>query len=121
VRRLLHSIHDEVFQGALTVKQLKKRCGIGDHNVSCRFKHEVGVSIKGYIESLRLDAAAYLLARGHFTASEAAQSVGYANLQTFYPAFRRRFGCTPGEYRARMARGATEDSEAAYIRADVRP
>ena len=99
VRALLNRIHEEVFDPALNVRTLRARCRVTDHNISCRFKHEVGTSIKEYIGDLRLDAACVLLRQGTFSASEVAQSVGYGNLQTFYRAFIRRFSCTPGELR----------------------
>lgn len=96
VRRILAVIHATPFDDDLNVQTLKDRCRIRDNNVSCRFKHEVGVSMREYLEALRLDAAQVLLESGAFNASEVGPAVGYANLQTFYRAFDRRFRCTPG-------------------------
>jgi two-component system response regulator YesN len=103
VRQLVNCIHEELFDPGLNVKTLKSRCRVRDHNVSCRFKHEVGRSIKEYLESLRLDAATLLLELGVFSAFEVAQAVGYCHPQTFYRAFIRRFRCTPGDFRRRFA------------------
>jgi transcriptional regulator GlxA family with amidase domain len=99
VRRLLDVMQAELFDDGLNVETLKDRCRIRDNNVSCRFKHEVGISIRGYIETLRLDAARHLLEGGAFNASEVGMAVGYSSLQTFYRAFERRFHCTPGHLR----------------------
>src|SRR2546421_11576231 len=96
VGRLVKGIHADLFDPNLSVKTLKVRCRMYDNNVSCRFKHEIGMSIKDYIESLRLEAASQLLSTGSFTTFEVAQSLGYRNPQTFYRAFGRRFQCTPG-------------------------
>jgi AraC-like DNA-binding protein len=96
VRKIVDVVHAGLFDDTLSVGWVKGRCRIRDNNVSCRFKHEMGVSIRDYIESLRLDAAGRLLKEGSFTASEVGVAVGYANPQTFYRAFERRYQCTPG-------------------------
>lgn len=105
VRYLLNHIHDELFDPALNVQVLKQRCHIRDNNISCRFKYEMGISIRRYIESLRLEAASVLLRQHSFTAAEVARSVGYPYIQTFYRAFKRQFRCTPGVIR-RQGRGS---------------
>ncbi|MGH7718255.1 MAG: helix-turn-helix domain-containing protein [Steroidobacteraceae bacterium] len=55
---------------------------------------------------MRLEAATVLL-QGPVTAAEVAQSVGYDYTQTFYAAFERRYGCTPGVFRRRCERAAS--------------
>jgi AraC-like DNA-binding protein len=99
VRKLLDALHVSVFDAAVNVQTLKDRCRIRDNNVSSLFKHEMGTSMKAYQEALRLEAACRLLEHGSFTAAEVARAVGYSNLQTFYRAFERRYGLTPGMLR----------------------
>lgn len=99
VRNLLICIHQHVFDGGVTVNAIKQLAALRDHNVSCLFKHEMGVSIKDYMDGLRLDAASELIATTSLSVATVAQSVGYQHLQTFYRAVRRRFGCTPVELR----------------------
>lgn len=108
VRWLLLAIRDELFSPGLTVRSLMARCHTRDHNVSSRFKIEIGVGIKQYIESLRMEAARQLLSHGRFSAFEVAHAVGYSHLQTFYGAFRRHFECTPGVCRAVPAAGGAQ-------------
>jgi AraC-like DNA-binding protein len=96
VRELLRCLHEHLFEPSLNVRELKTRCRMRDHNVSCRFGHEMGVSIKAYIEALRLEAADQILRAGIASVSDVAQSVGYCYLQTFYRAYARRFHRTPG-------------------------
>ncbi|HEY0154272.1 MAG TPA: helix-turn-helix transcriptional regulator [Longimicrobium sp.] len=102
VRALMAEINESLFDQRLTVNTLKARCRIRDNNIAYHFKDETGVSIKEYIERLRIAAAGELLRSGNFNAWEVAHAVGYSHLQTFYRAFRRRFGCTPGDFRVRV-------------------
>ena len=99
IRWILQAIREELFSPSLNVQSLLRRCHTRDHNVSCQFKLETGMSIKHYIESLRLEAARELLVHDRFSAAVVAHAVGYSHLQTFYGAFRRRFECTPGDCR----------------------
>jgi transcriptional regulator GlxA family with amidase domain len=111
VRAVLCAIHDDLFEPRLNVATIKARCRIRDHSFSCYFKFEVGASIKHYIESLRLEAARALLQDTRISVAEAALAVGYVHLQTFYDAFERRVGSTPGESRRDPSRdlaGLTE-------------
>lgn len=97
VHAFLKYIHDDPFDPKLSVKVLKARCRISDNNISCRFKHEVGMTIKRYIERLRFEAALWLLRQGTWSVAQVALSVGYRHLQTFYRAFQREFACPPGQ------------------------
>lgn len=105
VGQLLQRIHADLFDSNLSVKTLKGRCKIADNNVSCRFKYEVGVSIRDYVESMRIDAAQHLLQTGLYTVFEVAQALGYCNAQTFYRAFARRFNWTPGRMQSQHTAG----------------
>jgi AraC-like DNA-binding protein len=99
IKRLVTAIHEQLFDDQISVKVLKAHCDIQDNNISCRFKRELGMTIREYIESLRLEAACIVLERYSVTAADAAYLVGYDHIQTFYRAFKRQFRCTPGEYR----------------------
>ena len=68
------------------------------------FQEKLHVSPVEYIRSLRLQEACRLLA----TTAEPITQVGYAcglgSASYFGQVFRQRFGCTPAEYRRKMAR-----------------
>jgi transcriptional regulator GlxA family with amidase domain len=105
IRGLLSQIHEHASEPKFSVRTAKLLCGVRDNNISCRFKHEVGASIKEYIEMLRLEVAYELLLAGTFTTADIADAVGYIYLQTFYRAFGRRFNRAPGSVsRAEMRR-----------------
>lgn len=108
VPRLLESIHRDPFDSELNVKQLKARCRVRDNNVSSRFRRALGITVKDYIERLRMRAACHLLSFQSVTVFDIALSVGYYHPQTFYNVFRRHLGCTPTVYRERLATSTLE-------------
>lgn len=78
-----------------------------DVGVSVRRLSEIfsasGESLANYIRNLRLDNAAADLRDARFsrqTISEIAIRYGFENFQHFSTLFRRRFDCTPSEYRS---------------------
>jgi AraC-like DNA-binding protein len=106
VSRLLRTIHEELFDPLLSVQSLKSHCGTQDHNVSSRFRREVGTSIKTYIETLRMEAAAVWLIETDASIFDISHQLGYEHPQTFYRVFRRHFNRAPGDYRSLMRQEA---------------
>jgi AraC-like DNA-binding protein len=100
VRRMRDAIHLALLDTDLSVKHMKQVCQIFDNNISSRFRLELGITIKAYIEELRLEAARIIIENTSLPFADVALCVGYDHIQTFYRAFRRKFGCTPGHYRS---------------------
>ena len=99
VALVLKFVHRNLFNPNLTVNLIKLRCGIRNNNISTRFRLDTGLTIREYIEYLRLGAAQRLLDSSQTEIYLIAPAVGYHHLETFYRAFKRSFGCTPLEYR----------------------
>jgi len=102
-RKLLEAvryIQDHLFDPELNVNTLKLKCQLRNNNVSTLFRSIIGLGIREYIESLRLEAADQLLRNCGFEIYLIAMSVGYEHQETFFRAFQRRFGCTPSHRRS---------------------
>ncbi|MBX2801433.1 MAG: AraC family transcriptional regulator [Myxococcales bacterium] len=83
-----------------------EQAGWSESHVHRVFRAVVGQTPKQYTLRLRLDAAAIELAAGDAPILEVALETGFASHAVFTRAFRRQFGCTPTNYRAR-ARAAS--------------
>ncbi|HVG08069.1 MAG TPA: helix-turn-helix transcriptional regulator [Thermoanaerobaculia bacterium] len=103
IREVLAQIHLSLFDLELNVRSLKSCCRIRDNNVSSRFRYLMGMTIKQYVEGLRMEAAGRLLRSDDVGIFDASIAVGYNSLQTFYRAFGRHYGCTPAEYRRTLS------------------
>jgi len=68
------------------------------------FKAVVKESIRDFILTRRLDEAAKRIASTYERISSIAYWVGFHDVPNFNHAFRRRFGMSPGQYRANAAR-----------------
>lgn len=82
----------------LDVPVLARRAGLAERSFYRRFVTATGQTPAHFVESLRLDAARALLARG-LTVKAIAEQVGLFPAVRLSTAFERRFGMTPTLYR----------------------
>ena len=64
-----------------------------------QFSKRVGETPRRYVERLRLERAAYQLAVYDTPVVQIAMALGFNSHETFARAFRRKFGCSPTDYR----------------------
>lgn len=71
----------------------------------CRFfKKMIGMTISDYLLEYRLGKATELLTSTDSSITEIAHSVGFNSASNFSALFRKKTGCTPGQYRKAAAR-----------------
>lgn len=68
------------------------------------FKRASGKSFATHLSEARLERAKALLSQPGAKINDVSLEVGYQNLSYFIVLFKKKYGVTPGEYRARMGR-----------------
>src|SRR3954454_5208588 len=99
IAEILRFVHNHLFDSALNVAAARRSCGLRNNNVSTAFRIAVGLGLREYIETLRLQAAERLLCGADLEVYLVAMAVGYDHQETFCRAFQRQFGNTPSEHR----------------------
>jgi AraC-like DNA-binding protein len=112
LKLVLQVVHEHFYDPQLNVTEARKRVGSKDHNLTSRFRYTLGVSLRDYIEAVRLEAACHLLLSTGFPALHISSAVGFSSPQTFYSAFRRRFHLTPTLLRQRARDGKRQSLRA---------
>jgi AraC-like DNA-binding protein len=84
-----------------SVKQLAAKCGVTAPYFQSLFKHNLGVTPHKYLLTEKLKKARTLLAGTDEPIKNVAEDCGFVNIETFYRAFNRHSGITPGEFRRR--------------------
>ncbi len=92
-------IHDHLFEPSLNVNNVRAVCRLRNNNFSMRFRQILGVGIREYIETLRLEAAILLLQEECLELYLVGMAVGYCHPETFCRAVQRRFKRTASELR----------------------
>lgn len=98
----------ENYMQPLTVKELASISCVSPAYFSRLFKEETGQSCKAFLTSIRLSAALEYLSASDLRLYEISEKVGYKNLRNFEEAFRKQYGCFPGDYKKQMLAGKTE-------------
>lgn len=89
---LLHNV-----QEPLSLTELSRQAGLNEFKLKTGFKQLFGNTVFGYLSDHRLTNARTLLFQGTKTVTEIADELGYASLQHFSNAFRKKFGCSPSK------------------------
>lgn len=85
--------------------QLAREVGLPSKKLNRGFRELFGMTVFAYLRDARLDAAREALEEGTgLPLKQLAWELGYGQVSNFVTAFRRRFGLTPGSYRADGAR-----------------
>jgi two-component system, response regulator YesN len=105
---VLEYIHAHLYDEDLTVSRILEACHVRSNTFSIRFKKALAesgrsaLSIRRYIEAMRVSAAMVLLQRPLFLITVIAICLGFTSHERFARSFRRRTGLTPGEYRKKV-------------------
>lgn len=92
-----HEILRSEFADPPSLPDLARRVGLNTTKLSAGFRCRYGLTIKEFVQSMRLDEARRLLVNTRMSVGEVAMEVGYAHHSTFTAAFIHRFGISPKE------------------------
>ncbi len=79
--------------------------------LSKRFRSEVGMNMREYINQLRIREAKRLLLSTDFSISKIASDIGFDNISYFSTVFRKQCGVSPADWRNRKGSGDTDEVE----------
>jgi two-component system response regulator YesN len=100
--RRIKEIIENRYNEQLNIERLAKETFFSPTYVCLLFKEETGVTINGYLTEVRLNHAIRLLSDPDKKITDVSFDVGYPDPKYFSKLFKRREGCTPSEYRARL-------------------
>jgi transcriptional regulator GlxA family with amidase domain len=78
------------------------RAGVSVRHLTRLFRAELDVTVAGFVEQIRVEAAKVLLETGAETLDVVARRSGFGSAETMRRAFHRGIGVTPSVYRARF-------------------
>ena len=91
------------FQEKISVPDAAGICGFSKSHFMKFFKSHMGVSFTEYLNDYRLTIAARLLLSSSDTIGNIAADTGFDNLSYFNRIFKKKYHCTPSEFREQKA------------------
>ena len=99
----------EKYREKISIKTIAEHFGVPEENLHSRFRKKTGHTIKEFLNELRLAYAAEQLENSDRSVSEIQRKSGFPNPNCFFSAFRRKFACTPQEFRGVKHCGTERD------------
>ena len=96
LQRVLASLENDPSQ---SIANLAAAVQLTPGHLQRLFKEQTNMHIGVYVGAYKLQKAAQLLSDRRLSVKEIAHSIGYNHVSSFVRAFRRRFGCSPKQYR----------------------
>lgn len=95
----------------ITVQSLADHLGIHRSYLMNIFRSQTRMSVKKYINRMRITQATILLTTSTLSVTEIAFQVGFNSRQNFYVAFEKTFGCSPTQFRISQAADRKQQPE----------
>lgn len=96
-------IDEQIDNPNLSVKSLSDQLGISSNYLYRGIKDQTGQTVKEFIRTQRLKAAASLIEKKKCSISEATFKLGFTSPSYFTRCFKNYYGCTPTEYTSNKA------------------
>lgn len=100
VAAMVEYVHDHCAE-PLSLSALSKRLGYTSQYLCSLFHRETGMTLRAYLQHLRMERSCHLLLNTDARISQIAQAVGYSDQKHFNQLFRRHTGFSPREFRSR--------------------
>lgn len=93
------------FMENITIEEISRMCNYSVSHFSKKFKKVTGKTFVRYLNDVRLSYAENILERGEWVITELAYDSGFGSVRNFNREFRKKYGCSPGEYKKRRNAG----------------
>ena len=101
--KMTQIIEDNIDEPELSAAFIEKAFSISKMQLFRKVKSLTGLTPGEFIKHTRLKQAADFLVSSHLTVSEIFYRTGFNNQSYFFREFKKRYNCSPNEYRERQA------------------
>jgi AraC-like DNA-binding protein len=96
-RQILDYIQEQLYNPELYIVMVSDRFKVSPPTIQKLCKKFFGETFQVYVDKSRLERARVMLVTGKHTIAETAALCGFANTNSFYKSWRRRYGFSPSE------------------------
>jgi signal transduction histidine kinase/DNA-binding response OmpR family regulator len=100
IDKAMKIVHDNLQHEDFGVEEMADKLFMSQSTLLRKIKALTGLSVNGFIRSVKLKNAAQLILETDLKMSAIAYEVGFSDYKYFTKAFQSQFGCLPSEYKA---------------------
>lgn len=109
VLNLINRIEASKGSHGLSLRELSGRIGLSERRLATLFKKATGLSFQQYLRQVRLTHATRFLADTDLRIKQVADEAGFTSTSSMDKDFRREFGLSPGQYRAKVHKSRSHE------------
>ena len=100
-------VQNNYFQPSLTIKEIARSMSLNPSYLSQVIRAELQTTPQNYLTDYQLNKASVLLQTSALNIAEITERVGYKSSQSFSRLFKKKYQCTPSEYREQAETSTT--------------
>ncbi len=107
IDKAIQLVNDNLQNEAFGIEIMVEHLNMSQSTLYRKIKSLTGLSLTGFIRSVKLKRAAQLILQQELKISQVSFEVGFNDYKHFRKSFQQQFGCLPSEYRAKVTEGIT--------------
>ncbi len=107
IEKAIQLVNDNLQNEEFGIEAMMEKLFMSQSTLYRKIKSLTGLSLTGFIRSVKLKRAAQLILENEMKLSYIAYEVGFNDYKYFRKSFQQQFGCLPSDYRAKILEGAT--------------
>lgn len=102
IEKAIRLVHENLQDENFGIETMVDKLFMSQSTLFRKIKSLTGLSITGFIRSVRLKQAAQIILQTNMKLSQVAMDVGFNDYKHFKKSFQQQFGCLPSEYKAKI-------------------
>lgn len=103
LHKAIELVNNNIQNESLGVEMMVDHLFMSQSTLYRKIKSLTGLSLTGFIRSIRLKKAAQLILQSNMKMNDVAFEVGFNDYKYFKKSFQQQFGCLPSEYREKIS------------------
>ncbi|MBU7578598.1 MAG: helix-turn-helix transcriptional regulator, partial [Flavihumibacter sp.] len=103
LNKAIELVNNNIQNESLGVEMIVDHLFMSQSTLYRKIKSLTGLSLTGFIRSIRLKKAAQLILQSNMKMNDVAFEVGFNDYKYFKKSFQQQFGCLPSEYREKIS------------------
>lgn len=118
IRNIIDYTNENIARN-ITLKEIAENMHLSYHFLSHFIKEKIGMPFQDYVNTIRLSKAVKMLAKADQSITSIAYSSGFPSVNSFNRLFKKKYNCSPSEYRNASLSSNSKDTKAIQVNNEI--